>query len=101
MYNGALTDEQWCMLDLLMRARQKGVPAISRREILESDLPAGVRVRIVFQALLIPLELMEEKPEGFVISEAGAEFFNQRFPMGPTHIADAIIALPDGSSPTH
>jgi hypothetical protein len=37
----ALSDEQWCVLDLLMRARQKGVQRLSRAEVLHSEtMPA-------------------------------------------------------------
>lgn len=92
-----LSDEQWCVLDLLMRARQKGVHAINRREMLSSpQLPDGVKVKLTWAALTMPKELVTwTSPHNFAITDAGVQVYNLRFNTPkPTEVADAVIYLP-------
>jgi hypothetical protein len=94
-----LTDEQWCILDVLVRARKAGVSVVSRRELLESNaLPAGVRVKLVMAALLMPGNLIEHVGSDFAITPEGVDAYNLRFGHGanpePTEMADHIIYLP-------
>lgn len=95
-----LSDEQWCVLDLLMRARQKGVDRLSRREVLASaSLPQGVALKLTWAALTMPSELLTWYGQhDFAITDAGAQLYNLRFGNGknpePTRVADAVICLP-------
>jgi hypothetical protein len=96
-----LSDEQWCLLDLLMRARQKGISRLSRMEVLHSPgLPQGVSVKLAWAALTMPSDLMAwHGQHDFSITERGAAIFNFRFGKGtepavPTQIADVVICLP-------
>lgn len=95
-----LSDEQWCVLDLLMRARQKGVTLLNRRELMSSQLPDMAKVKLVWAALSMPEDLVSWVAQhDFAITEAGATVYNFRFGRGtnaanPTHVADAIICLP-------
>lgn len=95
-----LSDEQWCLLDLLMRARQKGVQRLSRMELLHNTaLPQGASVKLAWAALTMPEEIVTwHGQHDFEITEAGAQLFNLRFGNGsnptPTRVADAVIYLP-------
>ena len=96
-----LSDEQWCFLDLLMRARATGINKISRMEILHSpSLPQGVALKLTFAALTMPTGLVTMHGQrDFSITEAGASLYNLRFgkgtwPATPTQVADAAIYLP-------
>jgi len=95
-----LSDEQWCVLDLLMRARQKGINEISRRELLaNTTLPQVATVKLTWAALTMPKDIMQWNGDHhFSITEAGAQLYNLRFGNGsnprPTEIADAVIYLP-------
>lgn len=106
MMNSQLTDAQWCVLDLLMRARQRGVVEINRMELLTSaSLSDEAKIKLVFAALTIPTELVEIRNQhNFRITEAGVQLYNTRFGHGrnpePTRVADAIIYLPDRSQET-
>jgi len=96
-----LSDEQWCFLDLLMRARATGIHKISRMEILHSpSLPQGAALKLIFAALTMPADLVAMHGQhDFSITEAGASLYSLRFgndmkPATPTQIADAVIYLP-------
>ena len=100
-----LTDAQWCFLDLLVRAKQKGVDRVNRTELLYSPgLPDIVKARLVFGGLVIAdgdLVILHGTNE-FEITEKGIRAFNAKFGKGdaaaqPTAIADVVIALPDRS----
>lgn len=103
-----LSDEQWCVLDLLMRARQKGVDRISRTDLLNSpNIPQGAAMRLTWAALTMPSDLVAWHGEQeFGITPAGVSLYNLRFgkgqaPATPSHIADAVICLPDMSASAH
>jgi hypothetical protein len=90
-----LSDEQWCLLDLLMRAREKGLNSVSRIELLHSALPQEVAIKLVWAALTLPKELLEwENVHNMVITEEGVSLYNLRFGK-PTEVADwGVICLP-------
>lgn len=98
-----LTDEQWCFLDLLIRAKQKGVHLVNRNELLNSpSLPDAAKVRLVWAGLMLAnTELVTMQGQhNFKITEAGVRAFNTKFGKGeeaakPTAVADVVIALPD------
>jgi hypothetical protein len=98
--SGDLTDIQWCVLDLLMRAKQTGVDRLNRMEILHSSkLPQGAALKLTFAALVMPKELVTwVTHHDFMITDAGAQLYNLRWGNGsnpqPTHVADAVICLP-------
>ena len=98
-----LTDEQWLVLDLLMRARQKGVDRLNRVELLNAtQVPAGARLKLTWAALTMPSDLVQwHGQHDFSITDRGAAIFDFRF-RKPTTVADSIIALPDlsGSPPS-
>lgn len=101
-----LSDEQWCVLDLLMRAKQTGVQRLSRMEILGSQsIPQGAAVKLTWAALTMPSDLLTwHGQHDFSITEKGAAIYNFRFskslsPAEPTRVADAVILLPDHSVP--
>jgi hypothetical protein len=101
-----LNDAQWCVLDMLMRAREKGVHVLNRMELLSSpSIPQGAAMKLTFAALTIPGELVEwQGKHDFSITEAGVSLYNLRFgtgasPATPTDVADNVICLPDLSSP--
>lgn len=104
-----LSAEQWCVLDLLMRAKQRGVDRISRSELLHAPkLPQVAAVRLTFAALTMPGDLMEwhNGERDFSITAAGISLYNLRFgkgqaPATPSHIADVVICLPDMSARAH
>jgi hypothetical protein len=100
-----LSDAQWCFLDLLLRAKKRGIPVLSRMEILHSPtLPQGAAMKLVWGALTIPAELVKHTPpHDFEITEAGASLYNLRFgtkdkAAQPSQIADGVICLPDLSN---
>lgn len=103
-----LTDEQWCLLDLLMRSRSKGVHRLNRHELLSSaTLPQLAAIRLMWGALVMPAELIEwHSKHDFSITAAGVSLYNLRFgkagvPPTPMHVADAVICLPDHSQGRH
>ena len=95
-----LSDEQWIILDFLMRARQKGIHQLNRMEVLHNKtLPQGLSLKLTWAALTMPKELLEwETHHDFSITEAGVQLYNLRFGNGsnpvPTKIADTVICLP-------
>ncbi|SRR5258708_24904968 len=96
-----LSDEQYLVLDLLMRARQKGVLALNRVEVLESpSLPSGAKIRLVWAALTMPKGLLTWLDHhNFAITDEGVAVYNLRFGTAsgapePSMIADAVICLP-------
>jgi hypothetical protein len=97
-----LSDIQWRFLDLLMRARERGVSRISRLELLHtSQLPDGVKLKLTWAGLTMPKEfVVMHGQHDFEITAAGIQLYNLRFgkgqkPATPTKIADAVICLPD------
>lgn len=102
-----LSDAQWCFLDLLVRAKSKGVSRINRMEVMNSPaLPDGAKVGLVWAALTMPKEFVTLHGQHcFEITDAGLRAFNAKFGKGeaaakPTAIADEIIMLPDRSMET-
>jgi hypothetical protein len=91
-----LSDAQWCVLDLLMRARERGVGELHRLELTNSqEIPAGLAVKLVFAALTIPDCVVSWTGEHtFAITPQGIDMFRQRF-GDPSPMADAIVGLPD------
>lgn len=99
-----LTDEQWCLLDLLVKARAAGVAKVHRLEILNSSvLPAAVTMKLVWAALTIPAELLKiDDGHEFSITDAGVQVYNLRFGSAaraakPSEVANAVICLPGPS----
>lgn len=93
-----LSDAQWCVLDLLMRARQKGVHRLNRMEILSAGLPTEAAVKLTFAALTVPSDLVKwVGAHDFAITEEGISLYRLRFGARakPTAMADQVIALPD------
>lgn len=95
-----LTDAQWCVLDLLLRAKRAGVAFVHRREILfASNLPQMAAMRLTWALLTMPGDLVLVRGEHeFQISPQGEATFEARFGR-PTCIAEAVICLPDLSAP--
>lgn len=93
----ALSDEQWCVLDLLMRAREKGVHRLNRMEVLSSPLPQGAAIELTWAALTMPSDLITWcGKHDFSITDAGVSLYNLRFDNPtPSAIADTVIMLPD------
>lgn len=96
-----LSDEQWCFLDLLMRARQRGVDRLNRLELLNStSIPQGAALKLTWAALTMPSDIVRMIGQhDFQITDAGASLYNLRFgkgaqPATPTEIADHVIYLP-------
>ncbi|MGJ5163215.1 hypothetical protein [Bradyrhizobium sp. HKCCYLR1051] len=95
-----LSDEQWLVLDLLMRARQKGVQRLNRMEVLHNNaLSQGVSLKLTWAALTMPEKLLTwHGQHDFSITDAGVQLYNLRFGNGsdpePTKVADAVICLP-------
>lgn len=96
-----LSDEQYLVLDLLMRVRQKGVSHINRLELINSpSLPDVAKIRLTFAALSMPKGLVTwVSQHNFMITDEGVTIYNLRFGNGakmpePSAIADAIICLP-------
>jgi hypothetical protein len=95
-----LTDVQWCVMDLLMRARQKGIHRLNRIELLHSKgIPQGASLKLTFAALTMPKEFVTWVGQhDFAITDAGVQFYNLRFGNGsnpqPTEVADSVIYLP-------
>ena len=95
------SDEQWLVLDLLMRARQKGVHRINRKELLYSAaIPQGVAVRLTWAMLSMPSKLVTWHGQHDVeITAEGIRAYNLRFgkksqDATPSRIADTVICLP-------
>ena len=97
-----LTDEQWCFLDLLMRAKQRGIDRLNRMEILHNEtLPQGVSLKLTWAALTMPSDLVKTIGQhDFQITDAGASLYRLRFgqDVKPTPMADHVICLPDLSA---
>lgn len=95
-----LSDEQWLVLDLLMRSRQRGVRLLNRMEVLyNKTLPQGVSLKLTWAALTMPKELLTwHDKHDFSITDEGVQIYNLRFGNGsnptPSKIADAVICLP-------
>ena len=96
-----LSDEQWCFLDLLMRARVKGVHRLNRLELLNTQsIPQMAAVRLTWAALTMPKELVTMHGQhDFSLTDEGASLYNLRFgkkdePAQPTNMADVVICLP-------
>jgi hypothetical protein len=96
-----LSDAQWCVLDLLMRSREKGVHSLNRMEMLSSGiLPTGAAMKLTWAALIMPPRLVKwTGKHDFAITDEGVSLYKLRFGNGadpkPTEIADHVICLPD------
>jgi len=104
-----LTDAQWLLLDLLLRAKERGLASINRMELLNAQrLPETARLKLVFGALTMPPGLITITGLGaheFAITDAGTQLYRTRFgrgttPPAPTRVADEVIHLP-GPTRTH
>lgn len=97
-----LSDEQWCFLDLLMRAKERGVDRLSRMEILHSSsLPQAAAMKLTWAGLTMPDGLVTMIGQhDFQITDAGVSLYRLRFgqEVKPTEVADAVICLPDLSA---
>lgn len=92
-----LSDSHWCILDLLMRAKQRGVTRISKTELLYNEsVPVGLRVRLAWDAMTMDQSLVSWHGQEFSITERGEKLFNAMFKK-PSTVSDVIIALPDQS----
>lgn len=92
-----LSEIQWLALELLMRAKQKGAPVVSRKELLYSaNVPDEIKVKLTWAMLKMPDELVIHRGTDFEISAKGELLFNAMFNK-PSTVADVIIALPDRS----
>lgn len=92
-----LSDEQWLVLDLLMRARERGVKMLNRMEVLYSkSLPQLAAAKLTMAALTMPKELVTwVTHHDFAITDEGAQVYNLRFDTPkPTMVADVVICLP-------
>lgn len=95
-----ISDDQWCLLDLLVSAKRKGVMHLKRAEVLGNEkLPASARVRLVWAALTMPGELIVEEAFGFRVTAEGEQVFNLRFDKKVSGLAETVICLPDHSMP--
>jgi hypothetical protein len=94
-----LSDEQWLVMDLLMRARQKGVDRLNRMELLHNqNMPQGVLLKLTWAALTMPGDLVTwHGQHDFSITEKGVAMFNAMFKK-PTPVADSVICLPGPDS---
>jgi hypothetical protein len=92
-----LSDEQWCLLDLLHHASEKGSPVIHRSELLQSaDIPQMAAVKLTWAALTMPDGLVQwTGKDTFKATERGLAAFRFRFGRKPSPVADAVICLPD------
>lgn len=100
MSKSELTDAQWCFLDLLMRAKQRGIGALNRKEILYNNaLPQQVACKLVFGGLLMMAEdIVTEGVQGISITPKGEALYKLKFGgSGTTEMADQTILLPDNS----
>lgn len=98
----SLSDAQWCVLDLLLRAEQKGVSRLNRAELLaNAAVPEHARVALTWAALTMPETLLQwHGTQEFAITEAGRSALHLKFGASaqPTGVGDRIICLPDHSS---
>lgn len=89
-----LTDEQWLVLDLLIRARKRGALWLRRSDLLTStSLPQVAAMRLTFAALSMPSDLVAWSGDDFSITDAGLTKFYSRFAQ-PSKVADSVICLP-------
>lgn len=102
VYN--LSDEQWLVLDLLLRVQSRGVNRLNRMEVLYSaNLPQGAALKLTWAALTMPDDLVHWIGQhDFEITEAGVSLYNLRFGTAqkapsPSTIADTVICLPGPS----
>jgi hypothetical protein len=99
-----LSDAQWCVLDLLMRARQKGVDRLNRMEVLESSLPTAAAMKLTWAALSMPVGLVTWiGKHDFAITEEGISVYELRFGSKavPSKAADVVICLPGPDHTQH
>lgn len=96
-----LSDAQWCFLDMLMRAREKGVDRLNRLELMNTkSIPQEAALKLTFAALIMPSELVRMIGQhDFQITDEGVSLYNLRFgkgaaPATPTQVADHVICLP-------
>lgn len=101
-YAASLTTVQWCLLDLLMRARQKGVHQLNRLELVNTTgLPQGLLLNLAWTALVMPTDLVKwHDKHNFSITEQGIAVFNLRA-RKPTAVADSVIHLPGPDHAKH
>ena len=90
-----LTDEQWCVLDLLMRSREKGIP-LNRLEMLNNTVfPQGMTVRLTWALLTMPETFVVwQDAHNVTLTDAGVEVYKMRFGKTPSTVADSVICLP-------
>lgn len=95
--NHDLTDIQWCVIDLLIMARIRGLAKVSRLEMLGAQsIPLQLRLRLVFAALTMPSHLVTVDGADFCVTDDGISLYRLRFDdSAPTRIADVFISMPD------
>lgn len=94
MSEASLSDEQWLVLDLLIRARKKGRLWLRRSDLLtDNNLPQVAAMRLTFAALAMPGDLVKWDGDDLSITEAGMTKFYSRFAR-PSKMADSVIYLP-------
>lgn len=97
-----LNSAQWCVLDLLIHARNRGVYLLNRLELLSSNaLPLEARLKLAFAALTVPDDLVVwEGKHDFKITDAGISLYKLKFgeQAKPSEIAGEVFALPDRSA---
>lgn len=94
-----LSDIEWCLLDLLLRAKRKGVRRVNRLELLKTGaLPDKVKLQLVYTAMVMSNGeyVALHGQHDFEITSKGEQIFLARFAR-PSPAADSIIALPDRS----
>lgn len=92
-----LSDEQWLVLDLLLRAKERGINRLTKDELLfSSKLPQAAAIKLVWAALTMPADLITWHGNEFAMTDSGVSAFKLRFgrKVKPTEIADAVICLP-------
>lgn len=100
-----LTETQWGVIDLLMRASARGLPWVSCYEIYATPaLPGHAREQIVLEAKRMPhglIEWREAFSEEMRLSEAGRNLYTSKFKNAyGTSLADYVLAMP-GTQPLH
>ena len=90
----SLTDNQYLVLDILMRAQRAGIDRLSRKELLYgTSLPLHAACILTFAALVMPKGLLVWHNENeFSISPAGEEAYLRRFGCIPeSETGDSVL----------
>jgi hypothetical protein len=97
-----LSDAQWCVLDLLMKARERGLDLLSRQELLGNNaIPDSAKIKLTWAALTMPEDLVAWRGQHeFCITPQGVSLYHLHFGPGAkaSEIAGTVICLPDQSA---